>query len=123
MPARALDFRTVTANSGETFVMDCGLQIIKSVSFSVNSAIAEPTLNYAEVWVSSGSSEPAARIATLANGYVSFLHAISWVGSLPTEPTSFIGVSIWGLANVRFRLSASLWKIITADDGGFRVDP
>jgi hypothetical protein len=123
MPGRSIHHKVASLNSGEIFFMECGNQIIKTVTVLCFNGSSFPTDCYAEIYVGSGSFHPKTRVATLDSGYISEDHGLKWTGSIPTEPSTYIGVQIWAPAGAIISLGSYLWKIITHDDGGFRVDP
>ncbi len=98
-------------------------QIVKAVTlFDLENAY-EPTDIYAEIGVMAGGKTLAHRVALLNAGYCGSMAPLGWTGSYPTEADMFIYAALLGPAGHKYRLVASLWKIISQEGGTFIVDP
>lgn len=98
-------------------------QIVKAVSlFDIENAYT-PTDIHAEIGIMSGGRSIEHRVALFNAGYCGGNAPLGWTGSYPTELGNFIYAALLGPAGHKYRLVATLWKIVADEGGRFLVDP
>ena len=123
MPVLTKDNILDATGVAEITWMRSEFQIVRSIALIDLEHAYDPTDAFAEIGIMSGGRTLAHRVAPLATGYVGSFSPVIWDGSMPTELDSFIYALVIGTAGHKFRLAATVWKIVTAQDSTFRVDP
>jgi len=82
-----------------------------------------PVEAWVQIYLTSGDSAISNRVATLSQGYVGTGQDCAWTGRIIADPHTFLVASIMGPATARYRMSATVYKIITMEGGTVIVDP
>lgn len=123
MPVRTQDLKQVGVFVREIILIPTELHIVKSVTISRLSAGIVAVEAYAQIGLMLGGTNPEQRICIFDSGYIGSMNALSWTGSIPTEPETYIYAYVWSDIDVVHRLSSVLYRIVTTKEGLFFVDP
>lgn len=123
MPTLTND-RNLNASYAKTFFsVPVDYHLVMSASLFDIDEGSVPNEIFAEIGLMTGTNASHIRIAVLASGVMGGRVNIGWSGRLPTEPGSRIYCSAYGPDDRDVRLTVTLWRIVTTEDGRFVLDP
>jgi len=123
MPVATSTHTQSIAFAQELITIPTQLHIVKTITANRPSPFTVAVEAFVELGLMHGGINSENRIAILASGYIGNMNGVSWSGSIPTEPETFIYAYIWADAGISTRLSAILYKIMLTKEGMFLVDP